>query len=454
MAHEWFIKRSDKIYGPFSSAQLKKLAAEGKVSPATEVRLGAEGSWTSASHVKGLFAGPPSGSSSASLSPSSVAAAPPIPPPPVAKPAASQPPVVAPHATGPLATMPPIAKPLTAMPLASAAAAPASVRSPIAGKLIGAIGLTFGVLALGTCWLSFVEPIFGWIGIAVGALGLLVGFAGLVVAALQNAAGLVLNVAAATSALVGLVVSVALGISTGMFSRAVPPAVTAPPIVVQSPPPPAPKVEPPHKDPEPAPPPEPVWTDAGQSIERGPIRASITAAAVEQVRLESANPLSMQREKAAPYLHVQVRLENISADKIVNVPGWMGAGGNSGALGMVGQALGDSPIGKQLAGATAAATLVDDKGNGYPQIEAIRLPSAHAELGASPSLRPGESSEKHLLFDRPIDTAQFLRIELAPTGFGGTEPLRFQISRAIWTGEKAVAPATGESSTAIVPSDP
>ncbi len=331
----------------------------------------------------------------------------------------------------------------------AAALAPGSAANPpIAGKLIGAVGLTFGILALGTCWLSLVESIFGWVGIAVGALGLLVGIVGLVVAALQSASGLVLNVAAAISGLVGVVVSVVLGIQSGMFAKPAPPVVAAAPIIVHTPPPASPQVEEPK--PEPELPPEPVWTDASRPIEQGPIRATITSAAVEQVRLESANPLSMKREKAAPYLHIRVQLENISTDKIVSAPGWMVASGSSGALGAVGQALGDSTLGKQLVGATAVALLVDDKGNAYPQIEAIRLPSSQAELGNNLSLRPGESSEKHLLFDRPIDNVEYLRIELAPGGFGGSEPLRFQVPRSMWTGEMPTV-ASEESPAADSP---
>jgi len=447
MAHDWYVKRGDKKYGPFTSAQLKKLAGEGKVSLSTEVRLGENGDWTQASRVKGLFGSPQSGSSSASHSGSSLSASslPPVPPPPVAQVSSIRPPVAAPLATAPL-----VARPLAAAPLAKGLVPPPApaVNSPLAGKLIGAVGLTFGILALGTCWLSLLESIFGWVGITVGALGLLVGITGLVVAALQNASGLVLNVAAATSGLIGLVVSVVLGIQSGMFTKPEPPVVAAAPVVVPSLPLPEPKVEQPQ--PEPEPPPEPAWTDASQPIEQGPMRVTITSAAIEQIRLESANPLSMKREKAAPHLHVRVLLENISTDKIVNAPGWMGGGGNSGALGAVGQALGDSAIGKQLAGATAAALLVDDKGNAYPQIEAIRLPSSQAELGNNPSLRPGESSEKHLLFDRPIDNIEYLRIELAPGGFGGSEPLRFQIPKAMWTGEAPTpgeTPATGAPAT-------
>lgn len=441
MAHDWYVKRGEKHYGPFTSAQLKKLAGEGKVSPTTEVRLGAEGTWTQASRVKGLFGAPQTSSSSASLSAPTI---PPVAPPPVAKVAQTPPPVVAPLPSAPL-----VARPLSAAPLASPVVPPAPPASaPIAGKLIGAVGLTFGILALGTCWLSLVESIFGWVGIAVGALGLLVGITGLVVAALQNASGLVMNVAAATSGLIGLVVSVVLGIQSGMFAKPEPQVVAAAPITIPSPPPPEPKVEAPEPTREPEPPPEPVWTDVSQPIEQGPIRATITSAVVEQVRLESANPLSMKREKPAPYLHVRVLLENISTDKIVSAPGWMGAGGGSSALGAVGQALGDSEIGKQLTGATATALLVDDKGNTYPQIEAIRLPSSQAEMGRNPSLRPGESSEKHLLFDRPIDSVEYLRIELAPGGFGGSEPLRFQIPKAMWMGEAATDPAPDEPAAA------
>ena len=91
MAHDWFVKRGEKTYGPFTSAQLKKLAGEGKVSPSTEIRLGENGGWSQASRVKGLFAA--SQDSSASLSTSSLQASslPPVPPPPVAKPTPARP---------------------------------------------------------------------------------------------------------------------------------------------------------------------------------------------------------------------------------------------------------------------------------------------------------------------------------------------------------------------------
>ena len=45
MASEWYVQHGGKEYGPMSPAHLKKLAAEGKITPATSVRLGATGTW-------------------------------------------------------------------------------------------------------------------------------------------------------------------------------------------------------------------------------------------------------------------------------------------------------------------------------------------------------------------------------------------------------------------------
>ncbi|BBO32235.1 DUF4339 domain-containing protein [Lacipirellula parvula] len=55
---EWFVNKSDKTYGPFTSAQLKELANTGKIKPDTQIRMGVEGKWTSAEKVKGLFDSP------------------------------------------------------------------------------------------------------------------------------------------------------------------------------------------------------------------------------------------------------------------------------------------------------------------------------------------------------------------------------------------------------------
>ena len=92
--------------------------------------------------------------------------------------------------------------------------------------------------------------------------------------------------------------------------------VTPPPVIAP------PKLEePPPKEPEPEP--EIVWTDAGQPIDEPPIRATITSAKIEQVRMESSDLSKMSRPKPQPMLKIKVKLENTSDDKIVEFAGWM-----------------------------------------------------------------------------------------------------------------------------------
>jgi hypothetical protein len=52
---EWYVNVGGKIQGPFTSAQLKQFATAGKIKPYTMVRRGADGNWTAAKYVKGLF---------------------------------------------------------------------------------------------------------------------------------------------------------------------------------------------------------------------------------------------------------------------------------------------------------------------------------------------------------------------------------------------------------------
>ena len=53
---QWFVHKGQKVYGPLSSRQLKKLADGSQIRPDTNIRKGDDGSWGPASKVKGLFA--------------------------------------------------------------------------------------------------------------------------------------------------------------------------------------------------------------------------------------------------------------------------------------------------------------------------------------------------------------------------------------------------------------
>jgi hypothetical protein len=427
MAHQWFIQHGGKIVGPATSGQLKKLAADKKIAPTTQVRLGESGAWVPASRVQGLFDAQPAASPAQAprrsdpLAPPALA--PPVPPPPRAAP-------------------PLVASPLARVPLGAATVTAAPVEeTSIVAKIVGAVALILGTLAMSTFWLPLLGPM-GWTGIVVGGLGLLLAIGGLVLAAMHKGSGLYLNVAAASSSLVGLVLTVVLGIQFGMFSS---PAPAPAPVTIPTPPvaaAPAPPVElpaQPEPEPEPAPPPEPVWTDAGQSIEQGPIKATITGVAIENVRLESADFARARPGKAQPMLRIRITIENISQDKIVQVPGWSGGigGGLDGGLNeQIGGLLKGSELGKAVetaAGATATAKLSDNAGNNYPQTPALRI-FGNTSLSDNPELRPAVRVQKEVVFSPPLDQIEFLRLELPAVGFSGTDALRFQIPRGMVAG--------------------
>lgn len=54
MSKDWFVRRSEKIAGPFSSSKLKDLIANGQVNESDEVSQSSEGPWQVASKLKGI----------------------------------------------------------------------------------------------------------------------------------------------------------------------------------------------------------------------------------------------------------------------------------------------------------------------------------------------------------------------------------------------------------------
>ncbi|MGD9719970.1 MAG: GYF domain-containing protein [Pirellulales bacterium] len=451
MANEWYVQHGGKQYGPLTPGNLKKLAADGKITPATSVRLGAEGAWVPASKVQGLFAAAPA-ATAAKAPRAPQAAQPPVVEAPVIQRTATQRPVnqsTAPAAVAqpvravpqaqPVVTAPPIPP-----PVAATMAAPPWARPPAgnvaphtagttASKVLGVVAIVFGAAALATFWLPLLGGMLGWIGIIVGSLGLLVGIIGLIVAAVSHGAGLILNVAGTGSSIVGLVLAVVMAAAQGMFTRAAPPPLApAPtPVVVA-----AQQLPPVEPEPEPTPPPEPVWTEASQPIEQGPIKAGVASVGIEQVRLESGDLSIGRRQKPKPMLKVRIALQNISSDRIVSVPGWVGGGDLIGQG--VGQLLGEE-AGQAVQAATASARLADNVGNAYKQTHTLHVFGAQIDFNADHSLRPGDTKQVELIFNPPVASIEYLRLELTPAGFSGEDSLRFQIPRAMITGLPAVA---------------
>ncbi len=253
MAHEWYVQHGGKQYGPMPSANLKKLATDGKITPATQVRMGESGSWVPAAKVQGLFAAARARPTAAPDTSSQRIAVPPPAPPSTPEP---------PRAVDPPRTVepPPIADPLAA-PLHAVAASPVSNNgmapppwakptAPLAthgsgavAKILGAMAMIFAAVAVTTCWLPMLGGVIGWTAIGFGGLGLVIGIAGLVTATMANSSsGLVLSIIGGGGSAVGLVLTVVLGVTFGLFGGRAEPAPivaalpVAPPVVQQPPP--------------------------------------------------------------------------------------------------------------------------------------------------------------------------------------------------------------------------
>ena len=147
--------------------------------------------------------------------------------------------------------------------------------------------------------------------------------------------------------------------------------------------------------------------------------------------MENADFTTLKRPKPQPMLVVKVTIDNTSEDRIVEVPGWVGGGDLIGQG--VGQLLGGE-AGKAVQAATATATLVDNIGNPYKQTSGLML-SGLGALNRDVAVRPGQSSQQDLVFPPPLPKIEFLRLELAPAGFSGGEPLRFEIPKSMIGGK-------------------
>lgn len=92
---KWYIKRNGKQAGPFESAQLKQLAADGKIKPDDQIRREDQETWHKAGAVKGLLIGcdksaaTPEATPEATQAANTAAASQESPPTPVASPSTS-----------------------------------------------------------------------------------------------------------------------------------------------------------------------------------------------------------------------------------------------------------------------------------------------------------------------------------------------------------------------------
>jgi len=402
MAVEWFCKISGKKLGPLSSKQLRAMVEKGRLLPEHELAQGAGGPWVPAGRVKGLFA--EDGSPAEDHEPDDVPVAELVRKPakkPAMKLAVQEKPArrrATPASSLPVARAAPEppAAPAVRRPAAagSPASQPAAARPVAAGSQranpLGIVtdGHTPTARATGRGRVAGVSP--------EGRKR-------------QNLTAVVL---------LGLLILVLAGVGIWLMVRDKTPdepekkdQQTAEQAAEKST---AAPTQPGKSDTPPAAEPDEseTWRDASkESIIRGDVRVKILSAKVGVPLFvgHSGNPAHPKDPK--PYLLIQVQLSNTHPNKKLDYKSWSVSGTN--------------------------LEPEDDFGNTYKP----KRFAGGAPLGqlTAESIYPNATIEDLLVFEPPIDTIKYLRLELPASAFGESGTLRFEIPKP-WIGVAEAMP--------------
>jgi hypothetical protein len=146
---------------------------------------------------------------------------------------------------------------------------------------------------------------------------------------------------------------------------------------------------------------ESSWADASKGpVRHGAVRVQLAAVTIRNIKMRDL--LGEEMVSATKYLTLSVHILNTSAKRKIDFRGW-------------------SALGQQT------AILEDDRGKRYQRIGPDPGARIAGQVVTAVSLDPGSELEELLVFERPVDEVQFLRLELAAAAFGDTGSLRFQI---------------------------
>jgi hypothetical protein len=282
-----------------------------------------------------------------------------------------------------------------------------------AAHSLGIAALVIGVLSFFVCWIPF-------LGIAVSGLGLLLGLGGLVLAVVRRGSGVGFSIAGSGLSALSLVSCLVWTFALSSAFKAVDNAVAkqnrtnqgavpdsnpdkAPPQNQGDGPPPA-----PDKPPAPPAKSEPEWADASKgAVRQGDLQVQITLVTIGQVPLKTITGNSKSKDNL---LMVKLELLNMNPTKKVEYHSWSG---------------------KDISFDRDFATLKDNFDNSYKRISFGLGSYPVGAVERSESIYPNKSVTDVLVFELPLDTIEYLRLELPAKNFGGTGMLRLQIPKAM-----------------------
>jgi len=150
---------------------------------------------------------------------------------------------------------------------------------------------------------------------------------------------------------------------------------------------------------------EDIWLDARtQEATSGPLRIQVTEAGIETVQLGDGG-LSTTVDKFAV---IRFTVRNVSPTAKVDYRGWLAA---------------DFP----LFGDPGCATLSDGFGNSYSRSWRGNFTKPVSEDLQKKAIYPGESLTDLVIFQKPVDKAEMVRLELGLEQAGGKGRVRFLV---------------------------
>lgn len=154
------------------------------------------------------------------------------------------------------------------------------------------------------------------------------------------------------------------------------------------------------------------WADALAGTRAGDVKVSVASVEVGRVRVKG---FGGEVESKDANLLIHVRIENGSETRKVEYRSW----GQADSFGF---------------GEKRASELVDNFGNTYKSVGFSVTMRPVGQL-LSESVYPGKSVDDLLVFEVPVDKAEFLRLTLPANAFGGKGMIRLQIPKDAITDE-------------------
>lgn len=286
-----------------------------------------------------------------------------------------------------------------------------------ASHSLGIASLILGIIAFLICWVPFL----GLLGLPLSLLGILLGGTGFLIALFRKGSGIGFPIAGTSlsllSAIAVITITGAAASAVNQVGKAIeessakanatqqtivaaaaldqPNGAMASPVPQNVPEPAAEKTAPGEE-----------WGDAQNTIQQGDLQLRVTKVSIGQVPLkDSFNDDSKSQDEL---LMVNLELTNINATKKMDYSAWSG---------------------KDISFSRDYATLVDNFGNSYKRINFGFSTNPVGAVERSESIYPNKTVNDVLVFEMPIDTIEYLRLELPAKNFGGTGMLRLEIPK-------------------------